>query len=87
MTLQVDRKQCFLHNVLRVDTAMHDLSMGETAHHTSCLLKEIAIGSFISRNSGSHKPGKFCFVSALHVCLPSNTSANGPLLHLQKNFV
>jgi hypothetical protein len=66
----VDRKQRFLHDILWVDAAPDDSPTSENTHDASCPLEEIAVGFFISRDRGSHKPGKFRFVLAVQACFP-----------------
>ena len=61
MALQVDREQRFLHDILRIDPALHDLSPGKAAHQAGRLPEEIGIGLFVAGDSGAQKPGKFDF--------------------------
>jgi hypothetical protein len=71
MALDVDRKQRFLHDILWVDSALAlHLAPGEATHKAGCTPEELAIGSLISRDCGSHQPGKFVFVPAAQAGLP-----------------
>jgi hypothetical protein len=54
MALHVDRQQGLLHDILRVDSALHDLASGEAAHEASRPAQEFSIGSFISCDRGAH---------------------------------
>ena len=87
MALHVDRKQRFLHDVLRVDPAPHDLSPGEATHEAGCPPEEFGIGPFVSRDRGAHQPGKFVFVPAVQACLPPNYVCGRPLLQGWQDFV
>ena len=75
MALHVDRQQGLLHDVLRVDGALHDLAAGEAAHEASRPAQEFRIGSFISCERGAQNPGKFGFAVTVQACLLPNTSA------------
>jgi hypothetical protein len=70
MALHVKGKQCFLHNILRVDSAPHNFTLSEATHEASRTPEKFAIGSFIPCDCGSQQPGKFTFLPCIQVELP-----------------
>jgi hypothetical protein len=70
MAFQMNGKQRFLHNVLRLDTALHDLAPAKAPNQGGSPTQEIRIGSFVSRDRGSHEPCKLGLILAVHkICL------------------
>jgi hypothetical protein len=69
MALDVNRKECFLHDILRVDAALHP-SAGEAAHEAGRMPKEFAIGAFVSRDCGAEQPGEIVFVPTVQADPP-----------------
>jgi hypothetical protein len=66
MSFHMNGQQGFLHDILGVDSALHDLASGKAPNEHGNPVQKVGVSPFISRDRGPHQPGKLGFVLAGH---------------------
>ncbi|ESX68237.1 hypothetical protein X759_25085 [Mesorhizobium sp. LSHC420B00] len=59
-------QQGFLHDILGIDPALHDLAPGKATNEGGDPVQKVGIGPFVSGDCGPQQPGKLGFVLAAH---------------------
>ena len=66
MPFHMNGQQGFLHDILGIDPALYDLAPDKTADQRGNPVQKVGIGPFVSRDRGSHQPGKLGLILAAH---------------------
>lgn len=64
--LAMNGQQGFLHDILGIDSALHDLAPHKTANQRGNPVQKVGVSPFISRDRGPQQPGKLGLVLAAH---------------------